>query len=234
MLKGKRMVCAIEVDEGKELAEGLVKTITGGDTVSARFLYKEFFEFKPEFTLWLVANDPPTIDGADSGMARRMRVIPLLAAVPPEERKKWVKAVLTDPDVSGSAVLSWMVEGYLIYQRDGLGTAPIVEQATADYMEGLDEFGNFIRERCVVDPNAIITSAALYAAYVEWAEWNGETPFTRLTPQKFGRKLTKKGFRKQKVGGVRGWRGIGLVPRPPHRFGETPSIPSTTPELPSG
>lgn len=229
-LKGARMVCSIEVDEGKEIAEGLVKTITGGDTVAARFLYHEFFEFKPEFTLWLVANDPPTVDGADSGMARRIRVVPLTAAVPKGERKKWVKELLKDPDICGPAILTWLVEGFMNLQRDGLGTAPIVEQATSEYMEGMDEFGDFIAERCLIDANAVVTSRALYGAYAQWAEWNGETQLTRLTPQGLGRKLAKKGFRKQRVAGSRGWRGIGLTPS---KFGNASNVSGVS-ALPSG
>src|SRR5205085_9872780 len=75
-LNGARIVTSIEVDDGRELAQGLVKTITGGDTVSARFLYKEFFEFVPSFNLWLVANHAPAFDADDDAMVRRIRVLP--------------------------------------------------------------------------------------------------------------------------------------------------------------
>ena len=106
---------SIEVDEGKELAGGLIKTITGGDMVSARHLWKEFIEFKPTFSLFLVANDAPEIDSTDTGLQRRMRVIPFPYAVAPEDRDPLVKKFLTDPDLAGPAVLAWMVEGCMAY-----------------------------------------------------------------------------------------------------------------------
>ena len=59
-LAGARLVISVEVDDGKALAEGLLKLLTGGDTVAARFLYRETFEFRPVFKLWLAANERPT------------------------------------------------------------------------------------------------------------------------------------------------------------------------------
>ena len=71
-LAGRRFVVSIEVDEGKRLAEGLVKMLTGGDTLRARFLYQEAFEFLPQCKLWLAANHAPRIKDDDSAMWRRI------------------------------------------------------------------------------------------------------------------------------------------------------------------
>jgi hypothetical protein len=60
-LVGTRFVAAVEVEGGRRLAEVLVKTLTGGDTITARFLHREFFEFQPAFKLWLAANHRPVI-----------------------------------------------------------------------------------------------------------------------------------------------------------------------------
>lgn len=69
-LAGSRLVISSEVDEGKQLAEGLIKMITGGDTITARKLYQESFEFKPSFTLVLVANHAPKVSADDDAMWR--------------------------------------------------------------------------------------------------------------------------------------------------------------------
>ncbi|CAN94225.1 phage-related protein [Sorangium cellulosum So ce56] len=105
-LAGARLVLSIEVDEGKRLAEGLVKQLTGGDTVTARFLYRESFEFKPAFKLWLAANDAPRVRDDDAAIWRRILRIPFEHTVPKEKRDPQVKAALLDPAVGGPAILA--------------------------------------------------------------------------------------------------------------------------------
>jgi putative DNA primase/helicase len=207
-LNGKRLVVSIEVDEGKELAQGLVKTITGGDTVAARFLYREYFEFKPTFKLMLVANDPPGVDADDDAMWRRIREVPFAHPVPHEQQLPWVKAVLTDPDLAGPAILAWMVEGCRIQLAEGLGTAVAVKEATSQYRETMDVVGAFIDEVCEVGAGLEIRSADLFSAYAKWAISNGELPI--LTSNALGRRLPKKGFRRGKVHGMRSWKGLAL------------------------
>jgi putative DNA primase/helicase len=211
-LRGSRLVSSIEVDEGRELAGGLVKTISGGDMVSARLLYKEFFEFKPSFTLWLVANDAPSIDGSDSGLARRIKVVPFPNAIPAEDRDPSLKTFLVDPDLGGPAVLAWMVEGAGAYfNAEGLGTSPAIEAASAEYLESMDEMRVFLEERCQVDRTGWASSSDLYVAYKDWAMANGEFPVA--TMKGLTAKLTKKGFRPMKQKGRRGWSGLWLMPR---------------------
>src|SRR5262249_28322564 len=84
-LAGARPVLSIEVDDGKTLAEGLLKLLTGGDTVAARFLYRETFEFQPRFKLWLAANDRPRVNADDAAMWRRIIQIPFAVVIPEEE-----------------------------------------------------------------------------------------------------------------------------------------------------
>ena len=113
-LAGSRLVVSIEVDEGKQLAEGLVKTITGGDTVTARYLYHESFEFKPAFKLWLVANHAPKVDPDDDAMWRRIHLIPMVCQVPAHSRDPKIKAHLRDPTLAGPAILQWLLKAVSI------------------------------------------------------------------------------------------------------------------------
>ena len=105
-LHGARLVVGVEVEKGQRLAEGLVKTLTGGDKVAARFLYQEAFEFVPQFKLWLVANDRPRAADDDSALWRRILLMPFDHTIPEAERDPAVKARLRDPALGGPAVLA--------------------------------------------------------------------------------------------------------------------------------
>jgi putative DNA primase/helicase len=210
-LRGTRFVTSIEVDDGRELAQGLVKTITGGDTISARFLYKEFFEFTPSFTLWLVANHPPGFDADDDAMNRRIKVIPFPYGRDEANRDAKVKTRLKDTNISGHAILAWLVDGCVAWHKNGLGTCAAVDVATKAYREEMDVIAHFIEDCCDVGLGYTVTSAHLYERYSEWARTNGHLPV--LTGTMFGRRLTtKKRYAKTKVNGQRGWRGLKIRP----------------------
>lgn len=172
-LAGKRMALSIEVDEGKRLAEALIKQVTGGDTVTARYLYREAFEFKPAFKLWLAANDAPHVRDDDAAMWRRVLRIPFLHSIPAERRDPKIKAALLDPTVSGPAILSWAVEGCLEWQTSGLGVPASVIKATGEYREDCNPLRDFIKDRCVIEPQAWTPKAALRGAYEQWCKENG-------------------------------------------------------------
>ncbi len=213
-LRGARLVTSVEVDEGSELAAAMVKQVTGGDTISARYLYKEPIEFKPSFTLFMVTNDLPEIDGTDSGLDRRIMTVPFVHAVPSEKRDPALKAFLTDPDLAGPAILAWAVAGCLAYQQqEGLGTCEAVEAASREYRESTDAVGRFIEDCCVVGPGEWESSANLYQAYRDWAGNNGELPI--LVVKALAGRLKKKGMEPAKRGGKRGWSGLSLGRRDP-------------------
>jgi putative DNA primase/helicase len=116
-LHSARLVTAIEVGEGKRFAEELIKTLTGGDTVAARFLYREFFEFKPRFKVWLAANYKPEIRGTDYAIWRRIRLIPFTVTIPPEEQIPDLAEQLKE-ELSG--ILNWALEGLRDWLANGL------------------------------------------------------------------------------------------------------------------
>jgi putative DNA primase/helicase len=207
-LAGRRFVVSIEVDEGRRLAEGLVKILTGGDTVRARFLYQEAFEFKPQFKLWLAANHAPRVRHDDSAMWRRILRIPFEQVIPPERRDPSVKARLRDAEESGPAILAWAVEGALRWQEEGLGVPDIVTQATEQYRLDMDPLRDFITDCCVLDPQAWTTAARLRQAYERYCEQIGETRL--LNPNDFAAALSSRGCVIERRHAGRGWRGIRL------------------------
>ena len=155
-LAGARMVCSVEVDEGQTLAEGVVKQFTGGDKVSARFLHREFFEFKPQGKLWLVCNDAPKAKDTDDALWRRILRVPFERSIPKPERDPDVKRLLTNPEVGGPAVLAWIVAGCEKWRKTGLTVPSIVENATTELREAQDPLRDFFDDRCEFTDDAFV------------------------------------------------------------------------------
>ncbi len=204
-LVGTRFVSAVEAEAGKPLAEALVKQLTGGDTITARFLFKEFFDFKPQFKIWLAANHKPNIRGTDHGIWRRIRLVPFTVTIPEAERDPRLTQKLAE-ELPG--ILAWAVRGCMDWREHGLGLPDAVRSATASYRDEMDAFGGFIEEECVVEDGAVETAKALYAAYTSWCEANGERPRSQKA---LATGLRERGLQNCKgAKGVRCWRGLRL------------------------
>lgn len=206
-LAGQRFVVSLEVDDGKHLAEALIKQLTGGDVVAARFLHKESFEFVPELKLWLAANDRPLVRDDDDALWRRILQIPFTAQIPKAEQDPTVKARLRTPDETGAAILAWMIEGCLAWQRQGLEVPEVVRDTTAAYREEMDPIGEFLTECCLQESTARVRKTALWAAYQDWAK---PGVGRRLGRNKFNERLRQRGCDEWSDGNTRFWLGVGL------------------------
>jgi putative DNA primase/helicase len=204
-LHGARFVSASEADKGKRLAESLVKRLTGGDRIKARFLFQEYFEFLPQMHVWLAVNDKPIIRGTDLAMWERIRLIPFEVFLTPEERDKHLGEKLR-AELPG--ILTWAVKGCLEWQRyDGLKEPDDVKQATEAYRQEMDTLGQFLGECCIRTPHAMVKAGTLYKAYQQWCEANG-SPAESL--KDIGYQLDARGFQKKESHGI--WRlGLGLI-----------------------
>ncbi|MFZ0634440.1 MAG: phage/plasmid primase, P4 family [Candidatus Acidiferrales bacterium] len=209
-LKGARFVSAVEAGEGRRLAETVVKQVTGGDTILARFLFREFFEFVPQFKLFLAANHKPRIVGTDDAIWRRIRLVPFTVTIPSEKRDKRLLEKLRT-ELPG--ILNWALRGCREWQRIGLGESPEVVSATADFRREMDLFADFLAERCDIGSDYSTTSAEIYREYRQWCDVNGERP---LSKKAFGTKLGEQGFSRGKEAGDRCW--LGLRPRRRHEI----------------
>jgi putative DNA primase/helicase len=204
-LPGRRFVVTAETEEGRRLNESLVKDLTGGDRMTARFMRAEFFEFKPTHKLWMYGNHKPVIRGTDLGIWRRIRAIPFTVTIPEAEVDEAMPARLRQ-ELPG--ILAWAVRGCLAWRRSGLGESKAVSELTEFYRAEMDVLGAFIDERCVTHPNARAEASALYKAYQQWAEGAGEHVYSH---RRFGTQLTERGFGRHKDGAGRIVRlGIGL------------------------
>lgn len=202
-LVGARFVSAVEAEAGKPLAEALVKQLTGGDTITARFLFREFFDFRPAFKLWLAANHKPQISGGDHGIWRRIRLVPFTVTIPEGERDPQLTAKL-QRELPG--ILAWAVRGAVAWRAGGLGAPPEVQAATASYRDEMDALGPFLEEAVVPAAHARVTARDLYEAYEAWCASNGERPRSQKS---FAMGLRERGFEAVKgAKGVRCWAGL--------------------------
>jgi putative DNA primase/helicase len=203
-LQGARFVSAVEVEGGRRLAEALVKQLTGGDTITARFLYGEHFEFQPMFKLWLAVNHKPVVQGTDHAIWRRLRLIPFTVTIPAAEQDKRLTEKLR-AELPG--ILRWAVEGCLAWQQEGLAPPTAVKRATGDYRAEMDVIAAFIRDCCVVEPQRQVSTSELYAEYRGWCEQMGESA---VTQKAFGTALRERGCTPGRTSGGRLWVGIAL------------------------
>lgn len=191
-LAGARYVASLEVDDGKHLAAGLVKQLVGRDTITARALYAAEFEFRPQFTLWLAANDEPKVSDADAALWRRIVQIPFDQTIPAEERDPDIKASIIDPKRSGPALLAWMVQGLRDYLAGGLRPPEAVRRATEAYRDRQDPLREWFAECLEVHPAASSTAAELFASYCGWCDRAGVR--NRMSRVQLGKRLTQRGF----------------------------------------
>lgn len=187
-LVGARFVSASEGENRQRLAEGLVKQMTGGDILKARFLHKEYFRFKPALKLWLATNHKPVIRGTDEGIWRRIRLIPYTITIPLEQRDKRLRAKL---DGERAGILNWLLIGCTNWHQHGLGSAEAVNAATAEYRLESDALADFIAARCVTGDEYAERAGDIYRAYERWCGENSEDAYSS---QLFGRMLTERGY----------------------------------------
>ncbi len=184
-LHGARLVTASESGEGRRLDEATVKEVTGGDTIAARFLYGEHFEFRPAFKLLLVTNHRPRVDGDDDAIWRRLRLIPFETSF--EGREDRHLAATLRGELPG--ILAWAVDGCLAWQRDGLGNATAVTAATSAYRAAEDHLGAFLADRC--QPSGAVAASDLRAAYEAYCAEAGERPLGGVA---LGQRLARRGI----------------------------------------
>ena len=207
-LRGMRFVYASEAEQGRKLAESLIKDLTGGDKIAARFMRAEWFDFRPTFKVWLSTNHKPTIQGTDNAIWDRIRLIPFIVTIPLDERIPHEEMFARfQPERPG--ILAWMVRGCLEWQKERLGFPEEVREATAEYRAEMDLIGDFIEERCEVSKDAEVTSQELYQAYLSWCQQSGEKPISRIG---FGKTLDERGFVAGKTTkGQRSRKGVALI-----------------------
>lgn len=184
-LKGTRFVTTVEPNEGMRLDEGLIKQLTGGDPVTTRFQYSSEFEFVPEFKIWMATNHKPIIRGTDTGIWRRIHLVPFSVQIPESKVDRGLPVKLKK---ELPAILRWAVEGYALYKTEGLRPPASVVNAVNDYRREMDVISAFLTACCTVG-GGMEQSSALYAVYCRWACENNEY---KMSYSRFTSELLKK------------------------------------------
>jgi putative DNA primase/helicase len=194
-LVGARLVTATEVEEGMRLSEVLVKQVTGGEPLTVRLLYRECFEYYPEFKVFIGANHKPVIKGADHGIWRRIRLIPFNVTLDKDHIDKDLPEKLHS-ELPG--ILTWAVKGCQDWMAHGLTEPEAVKRATETYHEDMDDLADFIGEMCEISPQASAGTKTFYDQYRQWCQVN---KLDALGKKEFGAKLEAKGHGKTKAKG---------------------------------
>ncbi len=203
-LFGLRLAVLHEFDQDRQLAEGTVKRLTGGDSVKARRMREDFWSFTPSHTFLMLTNHKPVVSGDDDGIWRRIKLVPWEVVIPEDERDEELGDKLA---LELDAVLAFLVRGYRDWHINGLGDPEQVTAATGSYRSESDAIARFLDQQCITGPHFHVKSSELFAAWSKWCASEGEEPGTQTS---FSTTLVNRGFDKTKTSGVMRWTGIGL------------------------
>jgi putative DNA primase/helicase len=203
-LTGVRMTLATEGDEGSRLNEALIKRLTGGDVVTARYLYAEFFDFVPRFKIWLATNYRPRIRGMDYATWARIKLVPFEVTIQPHEKDPTLPAKLR---AEYPQILHWLIQGAVAWGRAGLPACDKVDIATIAYRQDQDTIGAFLEECCIVGDVQVVPANDLYRSFHRWSLEQGENPWSNKV---FKLRMEERGFKRARGSGGVAWRGLSL------------------------
>lgn len=207
-LQGLRLVVASEINPDARFDEAKLKELTGGDTLTARFMHQSFFEFEPTHHLWLMGNHQPRVKSGGDSFWRRLRLVPFAYKVPEAKKIENLAQLLVDEE--GPGILAWMVQGAVDHFARGLREPASVSAATAAYAAEEDHIGRFLEDCCVRGPVAHVKTETgrVRSAYEAWCHAEGEDAMDART---FGRELKARGIARKPSSGKYFYAGLGLL-----------------------
>ncbi|MFE0701170.1 phage/plasmid primase, P4 family [Streptomyces sp. NPDC058872] len=203
-LRGARLVMASEGESGAPMSEAILKRVTGKDMISARYLRREFFEFKPSFLLMLATNHKPKFKSQDEGLWRRVKLLPFLRYFAPHERDTELDAKLLE---EAEGIAAWAVRGAVDWYRGGLRDPQVITGASQEYRETSDQLAGFFPG--VLEPaddDHVMNGNEAFNAYLEWCEAENLPAKERWTRRAFYDAMEERGIYRRKT-----MRGIALV-----------------------
>ena len=187
-LRGARLVVASELNQGQRWNEARIKSLTGNDPVKARFMAQDFFEYKPQFKPLVIGNHRPGLRNIDEAIKRRLQRLPFTIKIPAERRDTALPEKLK---AEWPAILRWAIDGCLAWQRTGLAPPRCVTEATAEYMDEQDLFGQWMEDCCRLGADLEVSSTALFTSWCHWANIREEYVGTHKI---FSQTLRERGF----------------------------------------
>lgn len=201
-IAGARLVVASEVEKGRSWDEQRIKSVTGGDTIAARFMAKDFFEYTPHFKLTIIGNHAPRLNNIDPATKRRFNIVPFVTE-PKVKDQTLEQRLITE---EGSEILRWMIEGCIEWQQMGLQPPSKVKGASDRYFRNQDILQQWIDDKCKVDPTKNETVELLYTSYDLFMKSTiGEQP---LSKRAWGDLMEERGFERYRRNSERGHLGI--------------------------
>lgn len=180
-LHGRRLVTIEETAEGGSLAVERMKALTGGSTLKARFMRRDYFEFEATHQLVIATNHRPAVNSTDHATWRRLRLIPFpYRYTTPDEARPGDRTIdrglrerLRTGRAQKEAMLAWIVAGAVQWSNDGLPICPEITNATDEWRKAEDVIYRFVTERCETSPGCSVRSSELHRSYKEWCESEG-------------------------------------------------------------
>jgi putative DNA primase/helicase len=190
-LAGMRLVVASETEDGHYWKEARIKTLTGGDMITARFMRQNSFDFRPQFKLMFFGNHAPLIKNLDKGIQRRFVIVPFCRK--PAEPDLQLDDILKK---ESAGILRWMINGAVDWYAKGLIIPKAITEATTKYFDEQNVFGQWIEENCVVNPQIYDRSVDLFQDWAIFAKNHGEEAGNQ---RRFVERLRFAGFEKKQV-----------------------------------
>jgi putative DNA primase/helicase len=207
-LAGQRLVAVIETQEGRRFNESILKWLSGGDRVKARYMREDFFEFQATHKFTMAANHRPVVSDNTESFWRRLKLVPFNVQIPKESRDKGLGEKLKE---EADGILAWAVQGAVRWRQHGLPEPPEITAATDDYRDEQDFLAPFIAEHCEIanSKDEEVQVGELYERYTKWAGDSGEKPVSR---KRLSAMLKERGFENEPRGGKTWWKGLTLKP----------------------
>jgi putative DNA primase/helicase len=205
MLRGARFVTAQEIEDGQQWAEAKIKTLTGGDPISTRFMRQDFFTYVPEFKLFVAGNHKPSLRTVDPAIRRRLHLIPFTVKIPDAEQDRELTEKLK---AEWPGILQWAIDGCLDWQQNGLNPPPCVTAATEEYLEAEDAVKEWLEDCCTVRADLTASKTDVRDSWAKWCQRTGHPVGGR---NELTDKLHRHGFMSDKwTGGKRIFRGFAI------------------------
>lgn len=209
-LRGARFVTANEGEDEQQLATARIKELAGGgDTITARYLFKGEFEFRPVLKLWFSTNFKPEVSASDQAIWDRLRLIPFEARISDADRDPQLPEKLA---AEAAGILAWLVEGCLRWQAEGLAQPTVMAAAAEEYRESEDHIGAFFEDRLIVRKGTSSAVGHVRDTYTAWCAMHRIDP---LTVKAFNVELRKRGLEQARNMKTREWKGAQVDPTCP-------------------
>lgn len=201
-LRGARLAFCSETEKGRRFAESTMKRLVGGDPIEANLMHRNPISFDPSHTLIMLTNHLPAVSGDDPAVWRRILVVPFDVVIPEDERDAELPRKLRD---AAPAVLTWVYQGWLDYQQQGLAPPAAVRARTHQYQLDSDVLGRFMAERVLENPHGHVRARELFAAWSGWCAENREDAGSEV---EFARSMAARGYEKRRAAGGQVYRGL--------------------------